>query len=400
MEGMKKMVEDSVKKTMQQFRKTYLDTVKHQSDIEGWVKLKLRKGRDLRKSLRKLNSKYEKLCYLKEQIDYYGINEYELIPDNGMSLIQIREEIDKLNNSLNKENSDSKTNINLGEIIEIIDSSNSVNDFITEVPNNYGYYLYCKELQKGYFRRKLDKMVIKFSNARKNIYHKLHNIKRSFMDRRNNNKEPKKKVGKISAIFMAGLLAISSGITAGESNTSTIKNTGNEKQYIDTNTKENSFKKSIAIQTLEKNTAPSTAQEKNKRVSNKSTNQKQRYKQNKESIIEMVSLDDKNGNQLGWKDINELENKNGRYILKANEWYTENALGGGASGYVSKDTIVNVYNRAIVKKDSNGNSVLVYVTKPGQNWEEYAEEQGYNYEEFIKDFRTINKKEKEKELEI
>ena len=57
-------------------------------------------------------------------------------------------------------------------------------------------------------------------------------------------------------------------------------------------------------------------------------------------------------------------------------------MGEGASGYVLKDTKVNIYNRALVKTDEQGNRCILNLTKAGQTWEDFAKEQGLDYKEF------------------
>ena len=70
--------------------------------------------------------------------------------------------------------------------------------------------------------------------------------------------------------------------------------------------------------------------------------------------------------------------------------YTEVSDGSGASGYFTVDTEVKVYNRALIKTDKNVNKQILEVTKPGQTWKEYAEENNLDYNEF-KEYMNNNK---------
>lgn len=47
-----------------------------------------------------------------------------------------------------------------------------------------------------------------------------------------------------------------------------------------------------------------------------------------------------------------------------------------------EDTKVKVYNRALVRTDKNGNKQILEATRPGQTWEQFAEEHDMNYSDF------------------
>ena len=59
------MKEEKVKKLKEQFKKTYLDTIKHANDIEKWINSGKRKQGDIRRSIERLNSKYQSLLEMK-----------------------------------------------------------------------------------------------------------------------------------------------------------------------------------------------------------------------------------------------------------------------------------------------------------------------------------------------
>lgn len=67
-----------------------------------------------------------------------------------------------------------------------------------------------------------------------------------------------------------------------------------------------------------------------------------------------------------------------QYLAPSGLEYTENSLGQGKRGTLSQDTVVNVYNRAIVNDDE------ILLTSNEQTWEDYAQSQGMSMEELEK----------------
>lgn len=466
------MEEKKVIKLKEQFKKTYLDTVKHENDIEKWIQSGKRKKGDIRRSIQRLETKYQKLCELVENLEdqkrkdglsipdseikknknLYKIKreleskeiEEELTKNYGISLNQIKNKIDKLYISakLKPSNNNIKQNIELVTDIpgnekglyyiekrkifqrrghqerkvfnvkerfrekfygikDRIAKNNieKLNNNEEKLKNEYEQY--SLKNQRGFFMRRIDNIGLKFSNAKNNILHKFKNIKSRLENKRKNRDENKhKKVGRISALLMAGTLAMLGSTTVGESNSKPINNDKNDKTYVDTNKEENNFKKSLAIQALEETTNPSTEQETTIKIgeSNEiwSTQvAKSNYTQQNNKPEESENVRNINNNQSNIKTdkTNNIikENKKNAdevYVLRANELYTENSLGGGASGRVSKDTKVKIYNRALVKEDEQGNRVILNVTRPGQNWEDYCKENNLDYNKFINSIKN------------
>lgn len=62
--------------------------------------------------------------------------------------------------------------------------------------------------------------------------------------------------------------------------------------------------------------------------------------------------------------------------------YTEVSDGSGEYGIFSEETEVAIYNRALIRSNKDGSKSILKATKIGQTWEEYAEEQGLDYNEF------------------
>lgn len=62
--------------------------------------------------------------------------------------------------------------------------------------------------------------------------------------------------------------------------------------------------------------------------------------------------------------------------------YTEVSDGSGQYGIFSEETEVAIYNRALIRNNKDGSKSILKATKIGQTWEQYAEEQGLDYNEF------------------
>lgn len=68
-------------------------------------------------------------------------------------------------------------------------------------------------------------------------------------------------------------------------------------------------------------------------------------------------------------------------IAPAQSKYTEVSDGSGNYGIFNKDTEVAIYNRALIRTNSDGTKSILKATKIGQSWKEYAEEKGIDYNE-------------------
>lgn len=73
------MKEEKVKKLKEQFKKTYLDTIKHANDIEKWINSGKRKQGDNRRSIERLNSKYQSLLEIKKELINQNSNDYNFL---------------------------------------------------------------------------------------------------------------------------------------------------------------------------------------------------------------------------------------------------------------------------------------------------------------------------------
>lgn len=417
------MKEEKVKKLKEQYKKTYLDTVKHANDIEKWIDSGRRKQGDIRRSLQRLDSKYQSLLEIKKELINQNSNEH-----NYFNKIENELEFNKFEDQLSQ-----KTEITMNQIKEKIQDLyksakiqqprrynkpsegyyNNI-ELVTDIPGNENA-LYYLEKRKRFLTRKNERHIRKRLNIKELIIDKYYDIKYRFSRTRKNKKEENakyKKVGKISALLMAGTLAIFGGTTVGESDANTIKESNNDKSYVDTN-KENNFKKSLYVQALEETstknnveetTIPSTVQETTIKtnvpeetwstqatVAQSTTKPTDLEKEN--NFNKNTSKEQKVQNQQENKNVDVKESLDDVYILKANTEYTENSLGEGATGQVFKDTKVKIYNRALIIIDEQGNKSILYVTNPGEKWEDYAKRHGQTYEEFKRNFENPNNQE-------
>lgn len=79
---------------------------------------------------------------------------------------------------------------------------------------------------------------------------------------------------------------------------------------------------------------------------------------------------------------NQKDKENIHIIAPAQYKYTEVSDGSGKYGVFGEETEVAIYNRALIKSNKDGSKSILKATKIGQTWEEYAIEQGINYDEF------------------
>lgn len=123
---------------------------------------------------------------------------------------------------------------------------------------------------------------------------------------------------------------------------------------------------------------------------NESENKKVSYTDNVEEIpvsshpfIEVIDEVEETKPSFETKAENETQQEETIHIIAPAECkYTEVSDGSGEFGIFSEETEVAIYNRALIKTNSDGTKSILKATKIGQTWEEYAEEQGLDYKEF------------------
>ena len=78
-----------------------------------------------------------------------------------------------------------------------------------------------------------------------------------------------------------------------------------------------------------------------------------------------------------------------QYVAPAGLEYSEDSMGRGAKGTVSKDMIVEIFNRAIIKENDDGTKQIL-LSSGGKTWEDYAKDTGRS----IEDIQNLLKKDK------
>ena len=78
-----------------------------------------------------------------------------------------------------------------------------------------------------------------------------------------------------------------------------------------------------------------------------------------------------------------------QYVAPAGLEYTEDSMGRGNKGTISQDTIVEIFNRAIIKENDDGTKQILLSTD-GKTWEEYCKDTGMN----IEDIQNLLKQDK------
>ena len=69
-----------------------------------------------------------------------------------------------------------------------------------------------------------------------------------------------------------------------------------------------------------------------------------------------------------------------QYFAKGGLEYTADSTGRGAKGTLAQDTIVEIFNRAIVKENEDGTKNIL-LTSNGKTWEDYAKDSGMSIDE-------------------
>ena len=198
------MKEVKVKKLKEQFKKTYLDTVKHANDIEKWIDSGNRKQGDIRRSIERLDSKYQSLLEIKNVLINQNSNEYidlnkiedelefnkfedKLSQKTEMTMNQIKEKIHNLYKlaKIQQPQRDDKQNKELSNI-----------ELVTDIPENEnGLYYLEKRKRMGFLTKKKEQHRRKIFNIKESIIDKYYDIKSKLKHRKkekiNQNKNDK-----------------------------------------------------------------------------------------------------------------------------------------------------------------------------------------------------------------
>ena len=336
------MKKEVIEKKKKRFKRLYVDTFKHEQDVRKWIESGTRKKGDIRRSLKRLENKYQELLDLNDEFNQKGIFQIKQLEDVNKnvsnSVIQLNNKIKELYNlaGIEKEqiNKNNVKNMNSEEI-----------DLVTDIPGNLEMLGLVKE--------------------NKNTMDKKEKTK--YFDFR--------KLGKRVATFtMAMIMTIFAGVKANDSKGHVYEKETNS--YTDTNgenenTKEK-FKETLYVEVAE--TIKQEAETINQEEEVKPTEQLEQ----KQTKIETTKINVSTNEKDKKSTVEESE----YYLVKSGSKYTESSDGSGNIGYFPKDIEAKVYNRALVKTDKDGNKRILEATKIGQTWREYAEEKGLKYDEF------------------
>ena len=361
-------------KKIKEFIKIYLDTIQHSKNIKKWIEASSRKKGDLNKSMERLENKYSKLLVLKEQLESNGtsiesilkkasrnnsIDDYKTLLKNIKELYTLTKTAipNKLVQEERKVNAPKLRVVNAKRQIDY--TGDIENERIKDYQNEYIYY-------SGYYER--PPLLYRFKMAMKNFAEKSKN----FFAR------SKKAIIKTVSVALVSAIALAGGISAGESNSETAKTDNNSVSY-GTTSKDIKPENSAIETAYTEFTSPSQAtpdsvsQDEKVSIAKESkeneTKKETQYQQNQQK----KPID---------QNINEFCVGNGDYFIKANTRYTEVSDGSGNWGEFSEDTVVRVYNRALVRTDTNGNKQILETTRVGQTWEEFAQENDMDYNDF------------------
>ena len=178
------MKEEKVKKLKEQFKKLYLDTVKHANDIEKWINSGKRKQGDIRRSIERLDSKYQSLLEIKKELINQNSNDY-----NFLNRVEDELEFNKFEHELSQ-----KTEMNMSQINEKIQNlyksakiqlpkrnnkqSEGYNniELVTDIPGNEKGLYYIKK-RKGFLSRRNGHHRRKIFNIKESIIDKYYDFK-------------------------------------------------------------------------------------------------------------------------------------------------------------------------------------------------------------------------------
>ena len=368
-------------KKIKEFNKIYLDTIQHSKNIKKWIDSSSRKKGDLNKSMQRLENKYNKLFVLKKQLEKDGISDKTLLSqtsrnnsiDDYKTLIKDIKELYSLTKTevpsklIQEERKLSTPQITIVNAKREIDYTGDIEDERAKYyQNEYIYY-------SGYYQK--PPLIYRFKRYLGNFVDKT----KDFLEK------SRKAVVRVTSIVLVSAIALAGGITAGESNSEANDKDSNSISY--TTTTKDSNTKNIIETTYTEFISPNKATPDSITPTNTIENCTESVKEtvNKQEPTEDIKEETPKQavkNDSKTQSEKEFEIGNGTYLVKANTKYTEVSDGSGNWGIFSKDTKVKVYNRALVRTDKNGNKQILEATRPGQTWEQFAEEHDINYSDF------------------
>ena len=132
-------------------------------------------------------------------------------------------------------------------------------------------------------------------------------------------------------------------------------------------------------------------------VEDTKTNESDRTQQKSNETTQEQKTDTKENadeEKLVYHDAKQLTegSETKQYIAKAGIQYTEDSTGRGRRGTINQDTLVEIYNRAILHTDENGNQSILY-SSGTKTWDEYCKEKGIDKQQIEKDLQDSSNKE-------
>ena len=375
----KKYINNKIDKLLKNYDKIYLDVLKHSHDIEKWINSGNRKKGDLKRSLIRLENKYDQLCETEKNLKKEYLMESDIL--NNIPAGRKKYNLIQIDNKIN----------NLYEDAGIINNRQHNNrdnryhktiDIINDVPG------FDKRDTNLIIENQVDIENNKKNEQITNMPKKVGRIKKVWQKIKDNVFDIHKTTSKVAAISLAGIIAIFGGSAIGESNWNT--KTDEIKSYTDANNEKNDFKDSIYFNAsdgqknkkiVEKETETTTeipSEAESEKIEVYTINETEKSQNKKEKNNNLKS----NKKEISNKKI--LSEGKSSYLVKENTKYTAVSDGSGPVGYFDKDSKVKVYNMALVQKEKNGTKRILIYTKPGESWSECAKRKGINIKEIRK----------------
>lgn len=342
-----------VEKLQKRYNKIYLDILKHQSDIEKWIREGKRKKGDIRRSLKRLDNKYNELEITHKQLKREWLMESDIL--NGMpnkhpklNLSQINHKIDRLYDMSNIDRPrqyKNKENIYGKDI-----------DVINDIPG---------------FNEKDNQLIQEEKEEEKYLMTNKRNFNNLIQKVKEDIKGMKKIARRSLAVGFAAVIAIFGGATISDSNSNISSE--NVKAYSNTNKNDNNFKENLHVDVSGRKKVVKNVEVHQNKSANKSKKETNKGKKNKKST-EYKQFDD-------YKDS---------FYVEEGVTYTEVSDGTGNEGSFSKPQEVKIYNMALVKTHKNGVKEIGYATDKNESWVEYAEREGIDIKEIQEYAKSVD----------
>ena len=257
------------------------------------------------------------------------------------------------------------------------------------LPKKIGFFTKMKNWFRGLFQRPQNSIVDvkpEHTSLGKNVYRKDtknrgENVKKTikgFSTKvKGTFKDNKKQIMVLSGLAVA-TIGMAVGINMRANQLKDIKDMQPNNSIVeDTKTNESD-------RTQQENNAILEAQKQDNAEKSNETTQEQKT-DTKENVDE---------EKLVYHDAKQLTegSETKQYIAKAGIQYTEDSTGRGRRGTINQDTLVEIYNRAILHTDENGNQSILY-SSGTKTWDEYCKEKGIDKQQIEKDLQDSSNKE-------